>query len=188
VGPGVRLELFDVAGTLAHDGRGAAAGWHVRAAVATGSRLRWSGAPFVVADGARVRRELAVDLDEAAELLLRETLVLGRSGQRGGAVRSRTVVRRDGVPALVEDLDLDPDGHRELPGMLGSHRLLDSVLAVGGSWEDLLPAPRPAAGDDLAAFRLAGGAGTLLRHLGHDLATSPLHRLWAGTRPGPGAV
>lgn len=174
VGPGATLELVDVAGTVAYDGRGRPASWSVRVAVAEGGRLRWSGEPFVVADGADVSRDLRLDLAEGTTVLLRETAVLGRAGQLGGVLRTRTRVHQEGRPVLVEDTELDPGGHRRSPGMLGGLRVLDTLLALGSE--------APGAGvDGLTVFRLAGRRAHLARHLGPDLAASPLHQVWAET-------
>jgi urease accessory protein len=179
VGAGVTLELSDIAGTVAYAGRGLAASWRVRVQVAEGGRLRWAGAPFVVADGAEVTRSLVLELAEGAQALVRETVVLGRAGQVGGALRNRTDVRRAGRPVLAEDSRLDPAGHRRLPGMLGGLRVVDSLLALGVT-------PTPASGPGLATFRLAEPACFLLRYLGHDPARSPLHQLWSALRLPPG--
>ena len=177
VGAGVTLELTDVAGTVAYDGRGRPARWDVRVRVGAGGQFRWSGAPFVVADGADVSRTLTLDLAGDAQALLRETLVLGRSGQVGGRVRTRTAVRRSSRSVLAEDTDLDPAGHRRLPGMLGPARVLDSVLAFG---LPLPPVPSESP-DGLGCFHLAEPGSTLLRYLGTELDQSPLHRLWSAT-------
>ena len=103
VGPGATVELFDVAGTVAYHGRGQPAAWHTTAQVADGGTLRWAGEPFVVADGADVLRTLELELDASATLRLRETLVLGRSGEVGGRLRTRTGIRVGGEPVLLED-------------------------------------------------------------------------------------
>lgn len=171
VGPGVTLELTDIAGTVAYDGRDRAASWSVHLSVADGGRLRWSGEPFVVADGADVARDLSLELATGAQALLRETVVLGRSGQVGGRLHNRTTVRSEGRPVLVEDTLLDPATHRRLPGMLGDLRVIDTLLAVG-----LDPPSGPVDGSTL--YRLAGPRATLRRHLGTDLAASPLHQVW----------
>ena len=166
VGNGGCLELFDVAGTVAYDGRGRPAGWHVRITVEEGGRLHWSGQPFIVADGADVVRTLSLDLAATASAVLRETLVLGRSGQRGGRVRNRTAVRVSGAPVLLEDQLLDPNGVRTLPGVLGEHRVLDTLLVLGEEGPAAAPAVR---------FTLHQRAGTVTRYIGHNLAASPLH-------------
>ena len=168
VGPGATVELFDVAGTVAYHGRGQPAAWHTTAQVASGGTLHWAGEPFVVADGADVLRTLELDLDGSATLRLRETLVLGRSGEVGGRLRTRTGIRVGGEPVLLEDQILDPAGLRGCPGLLGDHRVIDSVLGVGGAVSPPL--------DGAVRFGLVGGRGSLTRYLGADLAASPLHR------------
>ena len=176
VGPGATLDLVDVAGTVAYDGRGEPAGWRVEVRVADGGRLRWAGEPFVVADGADVSRALLLDVADGGRALLRETLVLGRTGQLGGRLRSATTARRGGRPVLVEDTVLDPATHRRLPGMLGDLRVLDSLLAVG---EELPDAPAGPTGHRPSRFALVEPGCWLGRALLPDLASSPLHRWWA---------
>ena len=173
VGPGATVELFDVAGTVAYHGRGQPAAWHTTVQVGSGGTLRWAGEPFVVAEGADVLRTLDLDLDASAILRLRETLVLGRSGEIGGRLQTRTGIRVGGEPVLLEDQLLDPSGLRCYPGMLGDHRVIDSVLAVGGA----VPAAPPGA----VRFGLIGGRGSVTRYLGSELAASPLSS-WPGIR------
>ncbi|MFE6236630.1 urease accessory protein UreD [Cellulosimicrobium sp. NPDC057862] len=98
VGEGVELELVEVSGTVAYAGRGRSASWDVDVRVDAGGLLVWDALPFVVADGADVERTTRVSLAdggaprERGVALLRETLVLGRSGEVGGRLRSRTHV------------------------------------------------------------------------------------------------
>ena len=79
VGDGATLELVDVAGTVAYDGRGAPAHWDVSVAVGAGSTLVWHGEPLVVAEGARVERTMHVQVEQAGRLLLRDRVALGRT-------------------------------------------------------------------------------------------------------------
>jgi len=173
VGRGANLELFDVAGTVAYHGRGQPAAWQTTARVADGGTLRWAGEPFVVADGADVLRTLELELDASAILRLRETLVLGRSGEVGGRLETRTGIRIGGELVLLEDQQLDPSGLRGYPGMLGQHRVIDSLIAVGGA----VPMPPR----DAVQFGLVGGRGSVTRYLGSELAESPLNR-WPEVR------
>lgn len=168
VGPGARLDLYDVAGTVAYHGRGTPAGWRLTITIADGGALRYRGEPFIVSDGADVRRTTHLQLAPTAGLWLRETLVLGRTGQRGGRLRSRTRLRVADADVWSEDQDLDPDGDRRSPGLLGDRRVIDSVLRVGSQ---VSVGDRPAA----PCFTLADGASTLTRYLGTSLAASPLH-------------
>jgi urease accessory protein len=165
LGPGARLDLFDVAGTVAYHGRGRPASWRTTVTLADGAALTYAGQPFVVSDGADVTRTLRLDLAGSARLRLRETLVLGRTGQTGGRVRSRTDLRVDSVEAWREDTDLDPEGIRDRPGLLGGRRVIDTVLLVGQPGS---PAP-PA-----VTYALVGGVGSVTRFLGTDLADSPV--------------
>ncbi|MFD7124995.1 urease accessory protein UreD [Streptomyces anulatus] len=131
VGPGARLELVEPSGLVAYDHRGGRSAWRARVDIAAGGRLDWDGKPFVVAHGARVDRTMEVTLAPGARMLWRDTLVLGRSGERGGSVRARTRAVYDGRELLVEDLDLTDPDLRELPGILGPNRIIGSVTALG---------------------------------------------------------
>ena len=167
LGPGTTLELTEVAGTIAYHGRGRPARWTTRIAIAADARLIWAGEPFVVADGAEVTRTTSVDLAETATAVIRETVVLGRSREQGGRLRSRTAVRRDGRPVMIEDLVLDP-ADREAPGLLGDARVIDSLLRLGG------PAERDPASPGTVRCALAEPGCTLTRFLGREVAASPL--------------
>jgi urease accessory protein len=165
VGPGVALEMFDVAGTVAYHGRGRPASWRTTIALADDACLGYAGQPFVVSDGADVTRTMDLDLAGSARLRLRDTLVLGRNGQIGGRVQSRTNLRAGGVTVWREDTDLDPAGIRDLPGMLAGRRVIDTLVIIG---QPASPAP------SAVAYGLVGGVGTVIRYLGTDLADSPL--------------
>jgi urease accessory protein len=165
VGPGAALDLFDVAGTVAYHGRGRPATWRTTITVADDACLTYAGQPFVVSDGADVTRTLDLALGGSARLQLRETLVLGRDGQTGGRVRSRTGLRVGGVEVWREDADLDPAEIRDFPGLLAGRRVVDTLLTVGQ--------PAPTA-PPAVAYALLGGRGTVTRYLGAELADSPL--------------
>jgi urease accessory protein len=123
VDAGQRLEIVEPGGTVAYAMRGGQARWDVRVEVEEGGSLVWYGEPFVVAEGADVLRHLTIELGATSRVVLRETLVLGRSGEGPGRLVARADVHRDGVPVLVEELDAALG--------LGSHRVLDQVLCLG---------------------------------------------------------
>ncbi|MFJ2418672.1 urease accessory protein UreD [Streptomyces brevispora] len=131
VGPGAHLELVEPAGLVAYDHRGGSARWRARVDIAEGGELTWHGLPFVVSTGADVERVMDARLGSGARMLWRDTLVLGRSGERGGRVRATTRVTYEGRDLLVEDLDLTDPDMRELPGILGPNRVIGSVAAFG---------------------------------------------------------
>ncbi|MEP7764552.1 urease accessory protein UreD [Sanguibacter sp. 25GB23B1] len=169
VGAGAWLEVVETSGTVAYDARGGTAAWDVTVDVDEGGTLVWEGLPFVVAAGADVTRRTTVTLAPDAALLLRETLVLGRTGEVGGDLRSTTRCTIDGRPAFVEDLRLDAS--RTAPGVLGPARVLDSILCLGTR----PPANAPVAGQvhlDLDA------PGAVLRSVGQRAHTGSLAAQW----------
>lgn len=131
VGPHTHLELVEPSGTVAYDARGGHATWTAHLHVAGGGSLVWPGAPFVVAHGADVHRHTDITLDADATLLLRETLVLGRSGEDGGRLRATLTATHAGDPLLVEDLDLTDPRLRSAPGILGNGRVLATTTLLG---------------------------------------------------------
>ncbi|ROS78768.1 urease accessory protein UreD [Cellulomonas sp. PhB143] len=182
VGAGTELELVETSGTVAYHGRGKAASWTVDVHVEAGGLLVWDALPFVVSDGADVARRTRVRLEPGGAACLRETLVLGRSGQRGGLLRSATSVvsvADDGRESelLVEELDLDE--HRDAPGVLADARVVDSVLVLGAR-PPAAPAGPPA-GPSATRLDLAG-EGAVLRALGrstHSTDLGPAFASWA---------
>ena len=176
VGPELRLDLRDVAGTVAYHGRGRGCLVAVSLVVHPGAVLAWAGEPLVVCDGAQVVRTLDVDVAETGRLLLRDRVALGRSGQVGGDLTCRTTMAWAGRPALVEELSLRP-WSRSAPGVLGGTRVVDSVTALG--WR---PTTAGAAG---TVFSLPE-PGALARQLlvdAHDSALAPTWRSWASEVP-----
>lgn len=185
VGPGAWLHVVETSGTVAYDARGGTASWDVTIEVAAGGILVWEGLPFVVAVGADVTRATTAELGTGATLLLRETLVLGRTGEVGGDLRSGMRCSLDGSPALVDDLRLDAS--RTAPGILGDERVVDSVLCLGMRPPATAPSPGRAHLD-------LDVPGALVRSLGRDAHTGSLDAVWgqwlahvAGA-PRPGAA
>ena len=166
VGAGAWLDLVEPAGTVAFDMRGGEASWDVRIELAEGATLTWAGKPFVLAGGSRVHRSTSVSLAPSSRLAVRETLVLGRYAERGGWL-NQTWTARGEEPLLVEQLVLDESAHR--PGVLGGHRALGSVLALGF---DLDPSIC-----DQGRMDLESG-GTLWRGLSHDAHTAVPVEAW----------
>jgi urease accessory protein len=160
---GRSLEIVEPGGTVAYAMRGLQARWDVTVEVEDNARLVWHGEPFVVAEGADVRRTLTVDLAAAASLVLRETLVLGRTGEGPGRLLTRTDVTREQVPLLVEELDSATG--------LGPDRVLDQVLHVG----------TPVGRGEHTLLLESGDA--LHRWLGAETHASPLGTLYSSASP-----
>lgn len=168
VGAGQTLRLTDVAATVAYDGRGATARIDVRIDVAENGTLVWAAEPLVLAEGARVERSLRASVAEHGRLLVRDQLVLGRAGERGGDLTCRTRVTWAGRPAHAEDLRLSPGDHHV--AMTGTSRILDSAVAVG------CRPPTPAHGTELV-WALPGA---IVRDLAPEAHLSAVGPAWAG--------
>ncbi|WP_326700734.1 urease accessory protein UreD [Streptomyces sp. NBC_01754] len=191
VGPGARLHLMEPAGLVAYDHRGGTSSWRAEVEVAEGGQLCWDSRPFVVSSGAEVTRAMEVRLAPGARMLWRDTLVLGRSGERGGRIRATTRADHDGGELLVEDLDLTEPDVRELPGILGPYRVIGSVTALGAD-----PGGRP----HPSRMDLAGpGAQVRLLETRAPAVERELEAVWQSwrasygtafdaTRNGPGAA
>jgi urease accessory protein len=132
VDPGARLELVSVAATLALPGRSTARS-HVEVAVdvGAGATAIVDLGPTVVAAGAEHASAMRVRLGEGARLLLRELVVLGRSGEPPGSSHSRIEVTCGSRPVLREVL-VRPAG-RASPAVDDDRRAVSGIVAVGFS-------------------------------------------------------
>jgi urease accessory protein len=133
---GATLRLRTVAAAVALPGRhGEASRLTVTATVGPGARLEYLPEPTVAADGARHRTEVMVRLAADATLLLRDEVLLGRHGERGGACRTRLAVDRDSArgwrPLLRHELDVSGTDAASLgPAVLAGHRAAGTLLSV----------------------------------------------------------
>jgi urease accessory protein len=166
IGPGLRLDLRDVAGTVAYHGRGLGCEVDATLRVHDGATLTWAGEPLVVADGSSVTRHLRADVSDGGRLLVRDRVALGRTGQDGGRLDCHTAMAYAGRPALVEHLEVRAGLG---PGALGPARFVDTVTALG--W-------RPGVGAGHPAYRLHE-PGSLARELLEEAHTSGIPAVWA---------
>lgn len=169
VGAGCLLRLEDIGGTVAYGGRAERSRWVADIELEDGAALVWAAKPLIVADGAEVVRTTRARIADRSALLLRETTVLGRNGERGGTIRSRTLVDQGRHPILAEGLHAS--GAAPQPGVLGGHRVLDSVTLAG-----IRPQLRT------ADMMMLEGPAAVARHLGshtHDSPLDILARTWA---------
>jgi urease accessory protein len=133
---GATLRLRTVAAAVALPGRyGEESRLTVTATVGPGARLEYLPEPTVAADGARHRTEVTVSLAADATLLLRDEVLLGRHGERGGACRTRLAVDRHGArgwrPLLRHELDVSgTDAAGFGPAVLAGHRAAGTLLSV----------------------------------------------------------
>lgn len=129
VGAGVELDVVETSGAIAYDMDGGSARWDVDLTLEEDATLTWLGLPFVVSTGASVARSTRAQVADGARLVLRETIVLGRSGEDGGNLHQNTSVYTGTHPILVESLDLGLARAR-FAGLAG-RRCLDSLTVIG---------------------------------------------------------
>lgn len=173
VGPGARLELVEPGGTVAYGMDGGCATWDVTIELAPAATLVWAGEPFVVAEGAAVSRSTSIRLGTGASMAWRETLVLGRHGERTGALRQTLdVVGHGAVPIFCEQLDVGPDSSRLL---LGGARAIGSVLVLGRR----LPVDVGTAWGTRLELE---GEGTMLRRLADEAHIATSAAMWQAAR------
>jgi urease accessory protein len=159
--------LEDVGGTIAYNADGVQSTWTVRIDVAHDAVLVWHGLPFVVSSGANVRRTTLLTLAGSGQCCVRETMVLGRTGEAGGRIESRTTALRDGQILFAEHLVIE--GADPTPGVMGNNRVLDSIQLLGCS--------APAVDSGTTVLEL-DEYGSIARALGHDLHESNLDTTW----------
>ena len=147
VGPGAALRLIGVAATVALPGTGESTST-VSLTVADDAAFEYLPEPTVVTRHAHHRAVLRAELTGSARLRLRETLVLGRTGETPGRLTTETHLTHDADPVLRQSLTIgDPVTDQALAGLAG-HRVLATEIAVGvtapsaphsGDWWSLVP-------------------------------------------------
>jgi urease accessory protein len=133
VGPGAALEVVPVAATVALPGEGRTL-LETDVTVNAGGRLVLDEPALIVCSGATVRRRVTVRLGPGAVVALREAVVLGRSGESGGAVASTLrVVALDGEPLLHDELRLDGVAPAGRVALAPGHRAVVTVAVLGAA-------------------------------------------------------
>ena len=176
---GASLRLRTAAAAVALPGRdGRESVLSVTLTVAAGARLEYLPEPTVAATGARHRTDIRADLAAGAALVLRDEVVLGRYGERGGSCRTRLRVDLASAPLLRHDLDVSGTDEVSLgPAVLAGCRMAGSLLWVAPDGLTAGPMPSgytagvavvPLAG--VAVMPLAGPA-VLVTALAEDART-----------------
>lgn len=138
VGPGAEVAVRSAGATLVQPAAGAAAGtparWAVIGRVGTGGRLDWAPEPTVVSDGAVLESSVRVELAAGAAAVVREVVVLGRHGQRGGRCTGGLSVVVDGVPLLAHTTVVDgADPALRGPAGTAGARAVGTLLCAGAA-------------------------------------------------------
>jgi urease accessory protein len=133
LGAGCAVQLRSAAATVVQPGRSPGpARWAVTASVAQRATLDWQPEPTVVCDGAQLHSRITVALQPAARAVLREVVVLGRAGQRGGRFVGELAVDLDGAPLLAHTVLLDgADPVLGGPAGTGGARVVGMLAVVG---------------------------------------------------------
>lgn len=169
---GAALRLRTAAAAVALPGRdGSESVLAVDASVAAGGRLEFLPEPTVAAAGARHRVELRFCLEAGAALLLRDELILGRYGERGGSCRTRLRVDLADAPLLRHELDVCGENDTSFgPAVLSGHRAVGCLLCAGPGAGAVPPDLEAGWSAGVAAMPLAGPA-VLVTALADDAIT-----------------
>lgn len=131
VGAGARLELTTNAATLAYPAASLAR-HDLHAWLGAGARFAWSPGPLILAAGCDLDASVEIELGEAAAVLSREVVVLGRHGESAGRYRSRLRFERDDRPLFHDTIDLDTEGlAKRSPAILAGANVFASLALVG---------------------------------------------------------
>lgn len=133
LGVGAFLQVRSAAATVVQPGSPAApARWTVAADLDDAATLDWCPEPTVVCDGAELRSSTTVALRRGARAMLREVIVLGRAGQRGGRFYGEVTIERNGAPLLAHTLLLDgADPVLAGPAGTGGARVVGMLVVMG---------------------------------------------------------
>jgi urease accessory protein len=173
VGPQARLTVRSAGATLVQPGAAtdAPARWTVELQVAAGGRVHWAPEPTVVSDRAALESVLRVSLAAGAAATVREIVVLGRHGQRGGRYGGALHVAVDGVPLLAHTTLLDgADAALCGPAGTAGARAVGSLVCAGD-----VPVPPATVGEGDGvrwAWSELDGPGALLLAVGSPAAVT----------------
>jgi urease accessory protein len=169
VGAGAFLRVRTAAASIALPGLdGRESVLRVSATLGAGGRLEYLPEPLVVTTGARHATLVSVTLSAGASLVLRDEVLLGRHGERGGTARSTVRASYAGRPLLRQSLEISGTDRAALgPAVLAGHRAVGTLLRVSEveTAETLVTAT-----PEVAVMPLAG-PGFLVTALAHDAVT-----------------
>ena len=144
VGPGVAVAVRSVAATVVYAARGDGTRWDVELHVADGARLDWRPEPMILTARARHRIRTTVHAAAGADVTLDEVLVLGRTGEEGGLLRSTLAVHVDDAPVLLTSFDTALPGWSGPAGVDGA-TVVASRLRLSRGEASPVAAPQPGA-------------------------------------------
>ena len=150
----------------------APARWTVELQVG-GARVHWAPEPTVVSDGSGMESTVRVVLATGAVATVREIVVLGRHGQRGGRYAGTTHVAVDGVPLLAHTTLLDGADPRLCgPAGTGGARAVGTLVRAGAGVAATLSGRRGETPDVRWAWSALDGPGEVLMAVGTPSAVA----------------
>jgi len=133
--------------------------------VGDGAHLDWCPEPLVSVVGSHHRIDARIELATTATLRFQETLVLGRSGERSGAVAAHLRVERAGRALHHQSLELGGESGDAGPAITGDASVVRTVVEVGPPADVRLAAAK----DDVwAAVLPVADDASVLQVLGPD--------------------
>ncbi|MEM9342836.1 MAG: urease accessory protein UreD [Pseudomonadota bacterium] len=181
VGDGARVTGTTQTAERAYRSASGVAEVDVRLRVGAGARLDWVPQETILFDGSALHRETEVRLEGDAEVLMVESVVLGRRAMGETVSRldfvDRRRVLRDGAPLWVEPLAL-ADGalaRRGPAGLAGAQALAVIAFVARGAEDALAPVRRLLNVDGVEAGASAWDGKLVVRAMAGDPA--PLRRL-----------
>jgi urease accessory protein len=156
VGPGVAVAVRSVAATVVYAARGGGTRWDTDLHIAAGATVDWRPEPVILTERARHVATTTVHAATGADVRLDEVLVLGRTDEATGALRSTLAVRVDDAPVLLTSIDTSLPGWSGPAGVAGAP-VVAHRLRLGPD-----PAPVAASGSPRAATVLRPAPGCRL--------------------------
>lgn len=193
LGPGTRLCATTQTAERAYQSPGPMAEVRFRASLGAGASLHWLPQETILFQDSHLNRQTEIDLGPGAEVLLCESLVLGRQAMGETLTRTRLadhrMVRRAGRPVWAEGLMLSSESLAR-PVLLAGARAFGVVALVAQGAEDIATLPQTdgarielSAWDGRALVRIAAESGFALRRQMAATITKlsgrALPRVWA---------
>ncbi|WP_224814440.1 urease accessory protein UreD [Hasllibacter sp. MH4015] len=168
-----------------------------RLTLGPGAKLAWLPQELILYDGGRLDRRLEIDMAEDADLVMLETLVLGRAAMgervRDLSLRDWREVRRSGRTVMVEAVRIGTeDLASDSPAGLGGAVALATLTCIAPDAEDRLDRVRAALPRTIRCAASAWDGRLTARFMAHDahplrravarvahvLTGAPLPRVW----------
>lgn len=153
-GPGAALTVSTQACEKIYKSAGGTAVTDIAIKAGSKSRIAWLPQETILFDNSAFHRNISADVDDTAELLMVETMILGRQSMgevlRSGGIRDRWHVRQNGRMVHAEALSLsgEVDAIVSQKAVTGGCHVFATILLVSTSAERYLDAVRDKIGEN----------------------------------------